>query len=94
MNIKLASKSLAVAALSLSIVLVGCGSGDSNKPVPNKVQVIGDNVDPGTYISLLESMAGPDRKKYIADHKAEMDKVMKDATEDEKTRLDSVMQLP
>jgi hypothetical protein len=72
----------------------GCGSDDPGKPVPNKVTTIGDNVEPASYITVLEGMAGADREKYLAEHKEELDKVMAQATPEEKERLESVRKLP
>jgi hypothetical protein len=95
MNMKLVSMISAIVVCGLVCpALVGCGQETSDKPVPNKVETIGSNVEPSTYISVLESMSGPDRKKYIAEHKDEFDTVMSRATPDEKDRLESVLKLP
>jgi hypothetical protein len=83
-----------VACGFLAAALVGCGSETSDKPVHNKIDTIGSNVEPSTYISVLETMSGADRKKYIAEHKAELETVMSQATPEEKERLDSVLKLP
>lgn len=93
MKMKLTRLTSLLLCATVCAALIGCGD-SSEERVPVKVETIGSNVEPADYISVLESMSGPDRKKYVEEHKAELDTVMAKATADDKAKLDSVMKLP